>query len=191
MIQFPSAIETFYFAGAKAMSGTIHGTAVATVAGYEKPAARITSTAHGLLANTSILIPTMTGYDAPSMRQIVAVDTNTFDVLVPEGFKAWTPAGTETWMAGCVLNASYLLVGFKLHLSAADANGESLSLDIDSNKGSYWDTDLFSQTMTGIQDLVQMYSTPILINGKDLLKFSWTNTGAKTWGLELHVVRRA
>jgi len=186
-------LEMHFFTGAKALSGTVGNTALSDQSLPGIKIARVTSSAHGLLATSDIFISGLnsSSYISNRVRNIKAVATNTFDIYVPEGYTAATPAGTEVWCAGYTNDNPYYLIGFKLHLSAADASGEPLSLTIDSNNGSAWDTILFRQAaMTGITDLVYFPAIYIPVAGKDILKFAWTNTGAKTWGIELYTARR-
>lgn len=189
MIQFPSAIEVIKFTGAKTLHGAINNTALSSVGSPDNPVVRITDTAHGLLANSKIFLQSFTGYD-DGLYDVVAVDTNTFDVKVKK-YTAYTPSTTPPWGVWVTKNEPFWFVGFKLHLNAADATGEDLTVSIDSNFGAAFDANLLTQGMIGVRDIVWMPSEPILVAGKDLVKFAWTNTGAKTWGIEVHIARRS
>jgi hypothetical protein len=196
MITLPNNVEVHFFAGAKTMSGTLDNTALADAGlGWERHAVTVAITGHGLKADTEVLISSLNNaaYKTNQMRYIYAVDTNEIDASLgkSEAFTAATPAGTETWGAGFASDDPYFLLGFKLHLNAADASGEALTLTTDSKRGTYWDTVLFKHpVMTGVTDLIWFPDIKIPLMGGDLLKFAWTNTGAKTWGVELHVQKR-
>lgn len=187
MIKYPSAIEIIKFTGAKALSGTVKNTALSSQGSPDAPLARITSDAHGLLANSKIFLQGLTGYDS-GIYDIVAVATNTFDIKTKK-YTALTPAGTEPWGVWAQLNEPFWFVGFKMHLNAADASGEDLTLTVDADFGAAFDVNILTQNMIGVQDVIYFPSVPVLLQGDDILKFAWTNTGAKTWGIDLHIAR--
>lgn len=179
--------------GAGAMSGTINNTALSQVTTYEKPTARITDSSHGIAAGSELFFAAIAGtsYTLNNMRRIMAVATNTMDVKVPEGYTAGTPAGTEAWCAGFVNPVEdYLIVGITLHLSAAEAAGETLTLTVDAFAGAAWDVLLLSAPLIGVTDLIWFPEESVPLDAKDVLKFAWTNTGTKTWGLKIYTAAR-
>jgi len=199
MITLPNNVEVNYFAGAGAMSGTIGATALSDGSiALDRRAVVVTSSSHGVKANTDLFvsdIDTGTAYLSNRMRRIFAVgaDTLTLALAREEAYAAGTPAGTESWCAGYISKYPYFLLGFKIHLSAADSNGETLTLTTDSGQNSsvtYWDTLLYSKVMTGVTDIVWFPEVRIPLMGNDAIKFAWTNTGAKTWGIELFTQAR-
>lgn len=197
MITLPNNVEVHFFGGTGAMSGTLDNSAAANASsGFDLRAIDLADTSHGLLAGTEIFLDNIkasTTYLSNQMRKIISLpDANSMVVgLSPrEAFAAVTPAGTEAWCAGFVSKDPYFLLGFKLHLSAADASGETLTLTTDSAKAAHWDTLIYSKVMTGVTDIIYFPEIKIPMLGNDILKFAWTNTGAKTWGVELHIQKR-
>ena len=172
------------------MSGTIEATALAQVTTYGSSypvIAKFKDTAHGIAAGSELFITKLKAADYTNdiLRTVVGVATDYMEVTCAEGFTAGTPAGTETWCAGYVYHLPYLLIGFKLHLSAAEASGETLTLTVDANRGPAWDDLLLSKPMIGVTDLLWFPDEPIPMNAKDIIKFSWATAGNKTWGLEI------
>jgi len=74
----------------------------------------------------------------------------------------------------------------RLHLSAAAATSENFTVYIDSATGSAYDTVLFSHDMDGVQDVVYI---PTMLSrltaSNEVLMFTYTNSDARTWGLEV------
>ena len=89
-------------------------------------------------------------------------------------------------------NASYTkteigpeLVEVRLHLSAAAVAAENFVIYIDSINGTAYDVILFTQAMATVQDVIYRPDTPIrLLSTGDKFVFTYTNTNARTWGLE-------
>lgn len=198
MIYLPN-MQVIEASGAAAMSGTLAATALVNSGLYLDKVATVRVTcaaAHGLVAGSSIYLSSFDNvaadiYRQDKMRYVVATPASTTLTLVcPEGYTAGTPTTSQIYAAGFVSDDPYWLIGFKLHLSAADTNGETLTLTTDAAKGAAWDELLFSKVMTGVTDIVNFPSVPIPMEGKDIVKFAWTNTGAKTWGLKMYVAPR-
>lgn len=196
MIIRPKLVEVHYAAGAAAMSGTIGNSALTSqTVGTDQRAVRVTSNGHGIKADSDLVLSSLNSalYHMPSLRKVFAIAANTLDIYVggDEAITLSTPAGTETWAAGYInRKIPWLLHGFKVHLSAADAAGETLTFTMDSAKNSavtYWDTLLYSKVMTGVTDIVRFFSEPIPMAAGDAVKFAWTNTGTKTWGTEIWI----
>lgn len=200
MICLPNGIEVHFAAGAGAMSGALDNSAAANASsGWDKLAIDVADTGHGLKAGSDIFLDNIkasTTYLSNRMRNIISLPDANSLVLGLDKREAWaavTPAGTEAWCAGYVSENPYFFLGFKLHLSAADTNGETLTLTVDSNRNTavaYWDTLIYSKVMTGVTDIIYFPEVKIPMIGGDILKFAWTNTGAKTWGTELWVQNR-
>lgn len=192
-----SNLEVHTLSGALAMSGTIAATALAQAALVVSPYGResrgvtfTASAAHGLVAASgdALVVGDLnsTNYKANRNRYLAATPAAaTATILTHEAWAAATPAGTSTFCAGYTCQDPFLFLGFKLHLSAADTNGETLTLTSDADKGASWDTLVYSKIMTGVTDIIYFPDIPIPFQRKDILKFAWTNTGAKTWALEI------
>lgn len=200
MISLPNGVEVHFCAGAGAMSGTLDNSAAANASsGFDLRAIDLAITGHGLKAGSDIFLDNIkasTTYLSNRMRRAISVpDANSLVIGLDarEAFADVTPAGTEAWCAGFVADVPYFFLGFKLHLSAADSNGETLTLTTDSANNSsvaYWDTKLYSKVMTGVTDIVYFPEVKIPLIGGDILKFAWANTGTKTWGTEIWVQKR-
>lgn len=195
MITLPNGIEVHMFAGASFMSDTIDTDAlVNATTHFQYRAVTVGADANGLKANTDIFLASLNNaeYRTNVMRRVLAVATNTLTLSLGrmETYTAATPAGSEAWCAGYTSTDPYFFLGFKMHLSAADTNGETLTLAIDANEGAYWDTKIYSKVMTGVTDIIYFPEVKIPMLARDILKFSWTNTGGKTWGVELWTQKR-
>ena len=77
------------------------------------------------------------------------------------------------------------LEGIKVHLSAAGAAG-NLTVTVDSAHGSAYNTVLFTQAMVGLTDVDKRWNpTQKFISKNDKVVIAYTNTGSKTWGIEV------
>ena len=75
--------------------------------------------------------------------------------------------------------------GVRLHLSDALAPAENFVITLVSGNGSLYNVKLYSKDMDSVQDLVYQPAKAHGLTSKDSLLFTWTNTNAKTWGLEI------
>jgi len=73
----------------------------------------------------------------------------------------------------------------RLHLSAASATAENFVVTLVSGKGAVYNIKLYSQDMDTVQDLVYQPEKKHDFDEGDSLTFTWTNTNARTWGLEI------
>ncbi len=74
----------------------------------------------------------------------------------------------------------------RLHLSAAGGAVENFVVQIDgSATAAVYDTVLAKQDMNTATDYIFRPTPNLMIDGGDQLTFAWTNTGTKTWGLEV------
>jgi hypothetical protein len=196
--------QIVYASGASAMNGTLHATALVNT-GYVESVlrdnriycVRVTcAAAHGIVVESQLRFSdldndTALNYRSNQMRMvIVAPAATTMDVACPEGFTAGTPTTSELYAAGFVSDDNWQFLGFKLHLSAAEAAGETLTLTAGSKRGTAWDTLVYSKLMTDVTDIIYFPHEDLPMSGGESLKFAWANTGAKTWGLEMFVVPR-
>lgn len=183
--------EPYEFKGAKLMSGTIGATALvdASVAA-DKLVATITSNAHGLLAGSLIMLQSLATAMYNGMKKIDAVATNTFNILLPNSFSALTPAGTEAWFAGVTYEVPWELGGFRLHMSATGGTSENLTMTLDADAGSQYDTVIYSADMNAVADIEKDYDPPLVFDSNDILKFAYANTNSRTWGLTVFARRK-
>lgn len=73
----------------------------------------------------------------------------------------------------------------RLHLSANGSASETFTTKIDSRLGGEYDIELNSQDMNAADDEHYQPTRPVKISRDDRLIFAYTNTNAKTWGLEV------
>ena len=185
-------LDIFRFKGAKALNGTIGNTALSNPSpGLGIVLARFTSTAHGLLAGSNIYLQSLATDSYNGLRYLQAVATDTFDVVLRKAYSALTPAGTEIWFCGASYNINWDFIGFDLHLSAASATSENIAVVRDAAAGSQYDTNLYTADMNTVADVALLFDIPIPMLGGDVVKFTWANTNARTWGLSIYARPRA
>lgn len=195
--------EHYFFSGDEEMNTTIGATAVSNQSSnydasalggkYREGVVRLTSSDHGFKASPNqyqsnlIFVQGTTNYNG--LRNIVAVATNTLDIIAP--YVAETPGGTETLRPGLQFDERYLFVGFKLHLAAACATSENLVISVDADRGAAWDFNIFTEDMNGTQDRAENYSgdDEVVLQPDDILYCTFANTDDNLWGLEL-IARR-
>jgi len=74
----------------------------------------------------------------------------------------------------------------RLHLNAVGGAAESFTIKSDSALGAAYDVQHASQDMNALTDYIFRPTNGFLFVAKgDELDFAWTNTGGKTWGLEI------
>jgi hypothetical protein len=175
-----------YAAGAADMNQTIAATALSSVGDSDVPLARFTLTGHGYIANSSMVIQGLTSSRYNGNRLIKAVDTNTFDVLVKK-FVAETPSGTTSLIFPGVTYPKdrYQLIGYELHLASACTTEENLVVAIDAARGTYWDTEIYDDSMNGVQNILYYPEEQIILEANDVLKFTWANAGNIAWGVKI------
>jgi len=126
------------------------------------------------------------------MRYLHAVDTNEI-TLSCNFFVEEDIQDTSYIYPGILFDVDWELKQVELHCEAAGATAsEMFSIDLDSNKGSYWDTNYYEKDMNGVKDIIWIpESGPITISKKDLLNFTWANVGSANWGLKVWYRRLA
>ena len=175
-----------YASGAADMNQTIANTALSSQGDSDVPLARFTLNGHGYLAGSSMVIQGLTSPRYNGNRLIKVVATNTFDVLVKK-FVTETPNGTSSLIFPGVTYPKdrCQLIGFELHLSAVGATEENLVVSIDAELGTYWDTEIYDDSMNGVKDLIFYPDNQIVLEANDVLKFAWANAGNLTWGVKI------
>lgn len=195
-------LDKFHFSGDEEMNTTI-GASIITDQSASYPdliratgvggVVRLTSDDHGFKATPDVwkrdesnLIYVQgvgNGYDG--LRTIVAVATNTVDLLCP--FTAdITPGGTETLRPGFSYPEKAEFWGFSLHLDAASATTEDLEIHIDAAQGAAWDRKLYDYDMNGVQNIEDILDEPIPLSPNDIVYVTWANTNNTLWGLTLY-----
>lgn len=137
-----------------------------------------------IAAVAALLIPS--GYvGAQGITQPVVQVTNT-GKPIQKTYQVAT--GAAAIATTCAPSASTVgaweLVGFKVHLSAA-GGAANLTATTDAAAGAAYDTKLYSQDMTSVTDLVQVFDPPIPMQSGDEVDFAWTNGSTRTYGLTI------
>ena len=139
---------------------------------------------HGLLAGSVVYIEGTTNYDG--LRMIKAVpETDEISIIAP--FVAETPGGTETVKVAIKSKRDYVFCGFRLHLGAAPTTSENLVITADSALDDNFDLKLYDYDLAGTTDLIYAVDTNENLPRKkdDLIRFAWSNTDGKDFGLEI------
>ena len=181
--------DTWRFKGAKTTYGTLAAVAAAAASPTtinDKAVTDLGATAHGLLAGSLIYIQGTTNYDG--LKSIQAVDTNDFTIYNP--FTAETTTTADTWKTMYSSPHPFDFLGFHLHLDAASATSENITVDKDANAGTEFDLNLYTLDMDTVQDISQIYDEPIPCEGGDKIDIAWDNTNTKTWGISIFTRRR-
>ena len=75
------------------------------------------------------------------------------------------------------------ILSITLHLSSVGATSENFVVAIDSDSGTAYDATLLSQDMNTVTDFFS--NAEIHLSAGSDLDFTYTNTDASTWGLEV------
>lgn len=186
--------DTFNFSGAKKTYATIGASAIADLGRTgpsEESIVDITATAHGFLAGPTPMlfncayILGSTNY--AGLKRILSVpDANS--IYIFSKFTAETPGGTETLRTAITYPVAFEFLGFEIHLSAASATAENLVIAKDANRGSAYDTKIYSEGMNTVQDIAYMLSDeePVVCEPNDVIDLTWNNTNNTTWTIKLY-----
>ena len=79
---------------------------------------------------------------------------------------------------------AFRLLEVRIHLSAA-ATQQDFTITLDSNEGPAYDLIFDTQAMAAVADHVYRPAHPAIFMKGDELDFAWTNTDARTFGLEI------
>jgi len=191
-------VDKWYFSGDEEMNTNLTATAASDQSSsypeIRTGVVRLGSTDHGFKASPQlygpkapnlIYIQGTTYYDG--MRKIVAVATDTFDIVA--SYTAETTATGDIARPGFKFDHDVLFKGFKLHLDAASATAENMVCSVDADRGAGWDVNLYTKDMNTIQDIIYMCEEDVIIPANDIVYFTWTNTNNTLWGLEVHTQR--
>lgn len=74
----------------------------------------------------------------------------------------------------------------RLHLSAAGATPENLTVTLDSDAAAAYDARFLTQDMNAIQDVVWQPTRPLVFSNGDEIDIAYANTDTRTWGLEIY-----
>lgn len=84
-----------------------------------------------------------------------------------------------------VPNKEFVFEEVRIHLSAASATSEDFTITLSSGKGAVYNVVLYRQDMNTLADLVYQPDPGHEFEPNDSLVFAWTNTNARTWGMEI------
>lgn len=77
----------------------------------------------------------------------------------------------------------FIVHEIRVHLSAAPAGGETLSMQLDAAAGAAYDHVLGAQDMSGLTDF--RAPGPFRYDANDVIDFAMTNSLGRTWGIEV------
>jgi len=187
-------LEFYYFEGDELMNTALAAVAVAdkssTYPEWEPGVVEIHSTDHGYKAGDREDIPNYIfvqgtdNYDG--LRRIIAdapVDADSLYLVAK--YVAEETATGDTFFPGLRFSDPWEFVGFTLHQSADGTTSENFVIQLDSVRGTSFDTVLYTRDMNGVTDIVYMFDVPVPINANDIVKCTYANTNDKTWGLTL------
>ena len=85
------------------------------------------------------------------------------------------------------INLSYAfeLDRIRLHMSGAHGSVEDFTVVLSHHRGSYFNQNILSQAMNGVQDVLYQADPPARINRGDTIHFSMVASAANPWGLEV------
>lgn len=143
-----------------------------------------TAAAHNLVAGGAITLSETVNYDGT--YKILEVPT-TVTMIVESVFIAETLTTTDLFKLTLAPGQEFEFGGFRLHLNAASATTENLTITLDAGAGTdIYDTNLYTKDMNTIQDIVwNIKDTPMQFDKLDELDFAWGNSNTKTYGLEV------
>lgn len=79
---------------------------------------------------------------------------------------------------------AWQLESIRVHLSAAGGAAD-LTADIDSGINAVYDTNLLTEDMTTVVNLVWSPNRPMVFDATDELDIAWANGSTRTYGLEV------
>ncbi|TET68693.1 MAG: hypothetical protein E3J56_11065 [Candidatus Aminicenantes bacterium] len=176
------------FRGTGSWDGITHKSATAVidngVVPYWPHSVRLTTAAaHNLVAGGAITLEGTTNYDGTYM--ILEVPTTT-TLIVESVYIAETLTTTDLFKLTLAPGQAFEFNGFRLHLNAASATTENLTITLDGGAGTdIFDTEIYSKDMNGVQNIIWMPEDgPIPFGKDDELDFAWANSNTKTYGVE-------
>lgn len=128
------------------------------------------------------------------LHLVLAVATNTIDIIAPYVAETFDGGGAETIQPGFKFDHDSELVGFDLHLGAASGTIENLTIVRDDIRGSAFDSTVYTLAMNTVQNssinMEELATTQRYFNAGDRGYFNWANTNGCTWGLTIRTRRR-
>lgn len=194
-MKYENFCSTVKISGTGALNATLAATAVVQVGPVHPDEGQVkftTSAAHGFVVGSHVYIEGTTNYDG--VYEIKAVpSTTTFQIQAK--FIAETPAGTETVKFAIKPNAEFFFVGFSIHLSAAPTTSENFTIDLDADDGAAWDVNIYTRDFSSNSDTDIIWVIPeesrAPYEKADIIRFAWTNTDGRTYGIRTWWQRRS
>lgn len=187
--------NTVAFSGAKATYIALDATAVANagrIGPSEENVVDLTVTGHGFLAGPNVMdfncIFILGSTNYAGLKRIFDIpDANSIRVF--SNYTAETPGGTETLRTMYKSPRPFWFGGFEIHLSAASATSEDLTVSRDCVRGATFDTNIYTKNMNGIKDISFKFNDheAILCDENDTIDLVWANTNARTWTVKFFV----
>lgn len=82
-------------------------------------------------------------------------------------------------------NTPFQLEEIRVHLSAAAATVENLTVTVDSGTNAVYDVVLLTQAMNTVADVVYQPTRPLFFEKGDEIDVAYANTNTRTYGLEI------
>ena len=79
---------------------------------------------------------------------------------------------------------NFVLVGVKLHLDAAGGASEDFTITVDSDTGTKYNVNLFTQAMLNTIDILWVPDRSVPFADGDELDFAYANSNGQNYGLE-------
>jgi len=173
-------INKIHVSGTGAWNTTLSATAAAD---NGDGTVRLKVAADIFAAGSTVYIEGTTNYNG--MRYVKAVPTGYIDIKAD--FTAETPAGTETVKIAIDPGGDAMFKGLKLHITVAPTTSEDMTITFDANAGSAYDVVIYDEDLTeqSVKNLVWYPAEPIILDKDDLLRFAWTNSDSRTYGMTL------
>lgn len=186
--------NTLRFRGTGSWNGITHKSATAVIDNGVVPywphsVILTTAAAHNLVAGGAITLSETVNYDGT--YKILEVPTTT-TLVVLSTYIAEILTTTDLFKLTLAPGQEFEFGGFRLHLNAASATTENLTITLDGGAGTdIYDTNLYTKDMNGVQDIVyNIKDVPEQFDKLDEITFAWANSNTKTYGLEIFWRRR-
>ena len=183
---FLGPVDVYHFSGALAFTQALDAEAVIDGGTVDQTKiTRFNLDTNGLAAEDHVYLSGTTSFDG--FHKLMAVATNTFDINAT--YVAETAAGSK--LVSIALDSDWEWIGLELALSAARSGAENLTVTVNADRGSAWDTTLYTKDMDGVVDLVYYPDLPIILSAADVLDLAWANADTLTYGLKVLARRLA
>jgi len=132
-------------------------------------------------AGSHLYIEGTTNYNG--LRNVYAVSSGFIHIYAK--YTAETFAGTETVKVAIKPKGPYEFMGISIHLGAAPATSENITVTVDADAGSAFDVVADNANLQSLADHATPKENHKVCSAKDVLRVAWSNTDLKTYGLKL------